>query len=168
MQQFTQKYTLVHFIKDLPIGFEYEVADWPLHVTLADTFAIDDTPSDLLTDIKSQLASTYAVVAHVTRDEWFGLDKNVHVVLLDKTSAMQNQHDAIVKILNNHGVKFNNPEYTSVGYVPHSTVQKSGQLHVGDDTIIDSVTLVDMFPDEDPYRRRVLGTVHFASIVQSN
>jgi hypothetical protein len=39
---------------------------------------------------------------------------------------------------------------------------KSGQLQIDDIVTFDSITLVDMFPDENPCQRRILGTVHFA------
>ena len=47
---YSQKYTLVTFIKPLEVGASFDMVDWPLHITLADVFAID-----LSTDIERQL-----------------------------------------------------------------------------------------------------------------
>jgi len=41
MQQFTQKYTIIQLFKDIPEGTQFSASNWPLHVTIADTFAID-------------------------------------------------------------------------------------------------------------------------------
>jgi 2'-5' RNA ligase len=57
MQSFSQKDTLVHMIGDLPDGHEYSMKDWPLHVTLADVFAIQGDPSDLLKKLAIDLTT---------------------------------------------------------------------------------------------------------------
>ena len=162
MQKFTQKYTIVHLLNDLPVGYEYSMADWPLHVTLADVFAIDGDPNDLLVDLKEQLSTHSTVKSEVVGEEWFGEDRSVHVKLLNKTVELQQLHETILAILQSYNVKFNSPEYTREGFRPHSTVQKNGQLELSDVVTFDSITLIDMFPNEDPAQRRILGTVHFS------
>ena len=55
MPKFTQKYVLVHTFKDLPDGYEYSMADWPLHVTLADVFSIQGDYKDLIVNCANVL-----------------------------------------------------------------------------------------------------------------
>lgn len=41
MPQFTQKYAIIQLFEDMPVGTEFPSSNWPLHITIADTFAID-------------------------------------------------------------------------------------------------------------------------------
>src|SRR3954470_2674366 len=102
MKQFSQKYVLAHIIKDLPDGFEYSMKQWPLHVTLADVFAIKGDVNDLIHSLKVRLASIEPPRVTVKGDEWFGADKSVHVRLLDKTEAIQILHEIILEVLNEY------------------------------------------------------------------
>src|SRR5664279_218953 len=160
MQKFTQKYVLVQMIKDLPVGYEYAMEDWPLHVTVASVCSIESKPDDLLRDLEKQLSSVHAVESKVVRDEWFGENKEYHVMLVDKTPRLNDLFKKVITVLNNHGLKFNSPEYEGEGYAPHATIQKIGQLYINDVVLFHSLTLIDMFPDENPHQRRVLGTIH--------
>lgn len=159
MQEFSQKYVLVHAIQDWPDVYEYSMEDWPLHVTLAGTFSIEGEPADLIKDLGHVLASLPIARAKVVDEAWFGKDENIHVMLLDRTKDLQDLHEKILEVLENHHVQFNSPEYAGKNFRPHATVQKSAQLKVGDVVTFDSVTLIDMFPDKNPYQRRVLGTI---------
>ncbi|MDN5274679.1 MAG: hypothetical protein JWP06_580 [Candidatus Saccharibacteria bacterium] len=161
MHSFSQKYTLAHTISDLPDGYEYSMKDWPLHITLADVFAIDGDPGSLLKDIATRLRTYIPVRAEVVDDEWFGEDKSVHVRLLNKTPELQELHETILRVLDGYYVVFNHPEYNGSGFRPHATVQLKEQLALKDVVTFGSITLIDMYPDENPYRRRVIGTIHF-------
>lgn len=161
MPKFTQKYVLAHTFKDLPDGYEYSMADWPLHVTLADVFSIEGGYMDLIRELRERFTGTRPIKAKVIGDEWFGHDKDVHVRLIDKTVALRELHEKILDALSIHSAVFNHPEYTKEGFRPHSTLQKSEQLESDDYVDIDSITLIDMYPDGNPYRRRVLGTIRF-------
>lgn len=161
MQKLSQKYVIVHLIDDLPVGYEHSMKDWPPHVTLADVFAIKGDPKELLTDLDKKFGSNLSIKSKVIGEEWFGEDRSVHVKLLHKTEELQQLHEAILKVLEAHNVKFNNPQYTNEGFRPHSTAQKSGQLKLNDIVTFDSITLIDMFPEKNPFQRRILGTIDF-------
>ncbi len=149
---YSQKYTLVAFLKPLEVGAEFHMADWPLHITLADVFAIDLSPS-LEQQLTELLASQPPVKLSVGEDATLG---TTNVALVNKTSELQTLHEAIVDVLERNGVIFNTPEFTRSGFLPHSTIQKSGRLHAGDEFQITSVSLVDMFPKGDWQQRKVL------------
>lgn len=136
--------------------------DWPLHVTLADVFAIHGSSDNLLRDLEKHFGSYRPVHARVIDEAWFGENKDIQVRLLDRTDELQALHEKTLETLDRHGATFNNPEYMREGFKPHSTVQKDDQLHIGDTVTFDSITLIDLFPNENPYRRRILGTVRFA------
>lgn len=38
---YSQRYALVAFFEPLEVDVEFEMSDWPLHVTLADVFSIN-------------------------------------------------------------------------------------------------------------------------------
>ena len=56
-------------------------------------------------------------------------------------------------------LKLNDPQFAGTGFVPHSTVQKHARLHEGDQVIFDALTIIDLFPDDNPYQRKVLKTI---------
>lgn len=45
------------------------------------------------------------------------------------------------------------------GFLPHSTVQRHGRLGRGDEVQFKALSIIDMFPDKDPYKRRVVKTI---------
>lgn len=161
MQKFTQKYAVVYLASPLSDGYEFPMSEWPLHVTLADVFAIDGDSKKLLPDFVAKFSLHLPIKTKVVGDEWFGDDKSVHVKLLDKTLAFQALHEEVLTVLARHNVKPNNPEYARAGYRPHSTVQKNSRFNMGNSITIDSLSLIDMFPGGDATRRRVLGTIRF-------
>lgn len=152
---YSQKYALVHFISPIRDGAQFHMADWPLHTTLADVFAIDRHATDIDKKLATLLAQIKPVETNATDDAALG---TTHVVLLDKTPPLVKLHTDIVSLLEENGTVFNNPEFTRNGFLPHSTIQKSGRLQAGDKVFIDSISLVDMFPGGDWEQRRVLAT----------
>lgn len=161
MDKFTQKYTIVQLLKDLPDGYEYSMKDWPLHVTLADIFAIDGKWSDVLEDLGKNLYAEKAFSSRVTERDLFGENRSVKVKLLENSDELQSFHEKIISILEKHGAKFNSPQHTRAGFRPHVTDQVEQGVQIGDSIEFNAITLIDMFPDKNPYQRRVLGTVHF-------
>lgn len=159
MPGFTQKYTLIHSIDPLTDGYEYAMEQWPLHITMADVFALNGSPTDLLASLGETLGVDDIVRVTVNGDRWFGEDGEVHVKTFDASPDILNMHENILRVLEMYGVVFNHPEYTREGFVAHSTVQKEKGLRDGETVTVDRLTLIDMFPNENPYRRRVLGTV---------
>lgn len=150
--QYSQKYTLVAFLKPMKVGAEFAMADWPLHTTLADVFAIelDAIIEQNLTDL---LAKQPSICLSVGEDAKLG---NTRVALINKNSELQDLHDTIINVLELHGAKFNAPEFTRKGFLPHSTIQKFERLNAGDEFEITFVSLIDMFPGGDWQKRKVL------------
>ena len=150
---YSQKYALVHFITPIANGVEFHMSDWPLHVTLADVFAINR--SNLDKALVGFLAQTAPVKTTALSKSTLG---TAPVILLDKSPALLKLHADIVSLLGAHGVVFNNPEFTRDGFIPHSTIQKSSRLEIGDEVAVDSLSLIYMFPNNNWEQRRVLAT----------
>jgi len=152
---YSQKYALVHFISPVEDGVQFHMSNWLLYTTLADVFAINRHEANIDEKLATLLAQIKPVETSATDDSILG---TTQVILLDKTPLLIKLHTDIVSLLEENGATFNNPEFTRTGFLPHSTIQKSGRLHTEDRIIIDSISLVDMFPDNDWEQRRVLAT----------
>jgi len=152
---YTQKYCLVHFISPVSIGDEFNMKDWPLHITLADVFAIDRSTTDIDTKLKNSISSESSVDVKATRESILG---QTRVVLITKVAGIIELHESIVDLLESNEAIFNSPEFTRKGFLPHSTIQMDERLYEGDKVSINSISLVDMFPDSDWQQRRVLAT----------
>lgn len=135
--------------------------DWPLHVTLSPRFAVDIKQPDLVTDLKNLLAKKKPIETIVKNDERFGQDNHILVSLLELTPELFELHNEVLDLLESYGAVFDEPGYSRTGYKPHVTVQKNGRVYKGDSITIDSLTLVDMFPDQDIKLRKVLETYIF-------
>jgi 2'-5' RNA ligase len=159
MQKFTQKYTIVAFLEEMHEGAEYPSSQWPLHVTVADTFAVGWKATDLsekLSLLSDRHAPSVVTAAH---DEHFGPERQTQVTILKVNDELTALHYDVVALLEDAGAVFNNPQYTREGFRAHITVQPHARLDEGDYVMLDNLAIVDMFPREDPYLRKVISIV---------
>lgn len=156
MQKFTQKYTIICLLEDIEEGVSFASSDWPLHITLIDTFAIDWNVETLQNKVVEVARVQNSTSTNGVKSEYFGPNKDVHVILLEKNEDLKTIHYALLQILKEGDLRLNDPQYSEDGYLPHSTVQKHRQIKVGDTVSVNNLALIDMFPNEDPYQRKVL------------
>lgn len=156
---YSQKYSLVHFIKPIEPGTEFHMSEWPLHTTLADVFAIDRQGSKIDDYLELKLSKIQPVKTIAAEDSTLGTTR---VVLLEKTQELLQLHADVVSLLQQYGAVFNTPEFNNEGFIPHSTIQQSERLHSGDEIVIHTLSLVDMFPGKDWQQRKVLETFSLA------
>jgi 2'-5' RNA ligase len=159
MQKFTQKYTIVCLLEDIKEGYEYPSSKWPLHITLADTFSIDKSIEDLEGLLDRIAASSKSAELLATHNEFFGPNQDIKVTVYEKSEDINRLHYNIVEALQDLGVVFNDPQYTKDGFKPHSTVQNHAEIKVGDKVRVNNLAIVDMFPDKDPFQRKILKKV---------
>lgn len=162
MEKFTQKYCLVAFLEDVAERHQYHYSSWPLHTTLADVFAVPLTTQELLQLLTNCIPVLHSVKTKAEDDRFFGPEKQVRVTLLHKTKEITALHEDIITELKKAGAVFNDPQYTLDGFLPHVTVQRHARVQAGDDVHIQSIGLVDMFPDGDGHERKVLKTWQLA------
>lgn len=161
MQPFTQKYAIIQLFEDMPVGTQFDSSSWPLHSTIVDTFAIDWSPT-LMSERLRELLRTCAPVTSVAEDDrFFGDNGQVRVALLKKTAGLKKLHYNVIELLEEGGLRLNDPQFAKEGFLPHSTVQAHRRLHKGDEVIFDSLSIIDFFPDNDPYQRKILATIPF-------
>lgn len=152
---YSQKYVLVHFMQPLRDGVQFHMSEWPLHTTIADVFAIDRTVTNIDTSLAALLSRTAAVETIANEDATLG---TTPVVLLSKTPSLITLHTDVISLLEENLAVFNTPEFTRSGFLPHVTIQKGARVYADDKVIIDSISLVDMLPDNDWEQRKVLTT----------
>lgn len=160
---FSQKYTLIQLLEDVPEDTQFVRTAWPLHSTVVDIFAIDWDAPTMIRRLEALLATHEPAASLAEDDTFFGPEKQTRVVLLHKTDSLCKLHHDVVSLLNEGGLRPNSPQYVGEGYVPHSTVQAHARLNKGDHVTFDALTLIDMFPDGDPYQRRVLKTIRIGA-----
>lgn len=158
--KFTQKYAIVQLLEDVPENTEYAAADWPLHVTITDVFAIDWGAPTMTEQLSQLLADQPKFMTAVKGGFCLG-DKGSHVMLLELNKGLKRLHFDVIAMLEPGNVRFNTPQYMKEGWLPHSTIQRHAGLQPSDTVAFNALTLIDMFPNQDGYRRKVIKTVSF-------
>ena len=159
MQKFTQKYTIVQFFEDIDEGYEYPSDSWPLHSTIVDTFAINWSVDEMASRLEETLKNHALVDSEAEGDRFFGEDGQIQVVLLNRSNSLVELHQDALTTLEEGGLKLNDPQFARDGFLPHATIQKHARLNRGDKVQFTALSIVDMFPDEDPYKRKVIKTI---------
>jgi len=149
---YSQKYTLVQFFSPVEQDDIFDMHEWPLHITIADTFAVDDIRS-LSSDIAKYINTQPVARTKIINESTLG---ETPVWLLENTEDLQDFHNSIITILHKHHATFNHPEFTGEGFVPHITKNNSADMKIGDKILVNIVSLVDMFPEKDWKKRKVL------------
>ena len=163
MQKFTQKYTIVQFFDDIDEGYEYSSDSWPLHSTIVDTFAIDWSVDEMASRLKDTLKNHATADSVAEDDRFFGDQGQVQVVLLNRSDSLVELHQDVLTALEDGELKLKDPQLARDGFLPQATVQKHARLKKGDRVQFTALSIVDMFPDEDPYKRKVLRTITVGS-----
>ena len=145
------------FFDPIAVSTEYEMMDWPLHITLADVFSLDVT-GEALDKLSDYLKGQKPVALRAAQDAVLG---TTNVTLIDKSPELQTLHLKIVDVLESSGVVFNNPEFTKEGFLPHATISANARLQEGDEKYISYVSIIDMFPNDDWRQRKVLRNFEF-------
>ncbi len=158
-QQFTQKYTIVQFFDNVGEGYEYASDNWPLHSTIVDTFAIDWSVDEMAARLADVLRDRAIASSRAGDDRFFGENGQVQVVLLDRSKRLVELHLDILAVLEEGGLVLNEPQFARDGFLPHATVQKHARLNRGDKVQFTALSIIDMFSDDNPRRRRVRKTI---------
>lgn len=141
-------------------GQEYSSSNWPLHVTIADTFAIDGDLPGLITELVTMSKKYKPISVTAPHEEHFGPEQQVKVTILDMNNKLIRLHYDVIEVLKSLGARFNDPQFIEKGFRPHATVQPHARVDVGGTIIINNLTIIDMFPANNPYKRKVLKIIN--------
>ena len=159
MSEYSQKYCLVSLVEPIAEGLIFDYSDWPLHATLADTFSCD---LGLILGVGDIIKNYECITARGESHQVFGSsDRPTPVILLSKPDKLMQLHNEVMDYLLSNGAVFNNPEFTKEGFLPHCTVQKNNMINIGDDVALTSISIVDMYVDNDWKKRKVIKSFDF-------
>ena len=144
-------------------GHVFDWKQWPLHTTLAGVFAADWDAHDLESQIEHIANTQSPIEVAATTETFWGTEGEYHVMLLEKTPDILELHMKIHTLLHKCGAALNDPEYAGDGFVPHSTMQQHAHLQKGEKALLTSLSIIDMFPDGDGYKRKVVRTLQFGN-----
>lgn len=156
-EKLTQKWAVASFFDDLEIGYEFPREETPLHATLAGVFAINKSGDEIADLLKQCLIDTTGFSVRGLAEERWG--DELIVTTLEDSQQFSALYAGVQDRLLNKGAVFNEPQYLHDGFTPHVTQQREGKLSVGESAQISRVSLVDMFPGGDGYRRRIHATI---------
>ena len=156
---FTQKYGIIQLFEKIPEGTEFSSDKWPLHSTVVDVFAVNWDTSTLTEKLVRGLGNCVIAASTAEDDRYFGDSGEVKVTLLQKTDSLARLHYDVVGLLEEGKWAPNDPQFAKDGFLPHTTVQKHARLHQGDEVTFDTLSLVDFYPNEDAYMRRIIKTI---------
>ena len=159
METFTQKWAIISLLEDAKEGDEFYYTDFPLHVTLAGVFAVDKKGQQLASELAELLHNQHPVEIEADEKDMFGPKQDIPVMKVRKTSALMDLYKLIHEWLEDSGARYNAPQYQGEGYLPHSTFQKSGSLAQGEKRTLRSVSLIDLYPNNDGYQRKIFTTI---------
>lgn len=159
MGRFTQKYTIVQFFEDVEEGYVYSSDNWPLHSTVVDTFGLKWSIDEMVAKLTDVLRRHTTANSEAGDDRFLGENGEVQVVLLDRTESLIKLHLDVLTTLEDGELTLNDPQFARDGFLPHATVQKHTRLNKGDKVRFTALSIIDMFPNEDPYMRTVLKTI---------
>ncbi|MGH1565494.1 2'-5' RNA ligase family protein [Mumia sp. DW29H23] len=142
---------LVTFVERAPEEFGREA--WPLHLTWVPPFDVAVEP-----DLSQVLAPHAPVDTEVVGEAWFGARHDVRVAELARTEAIDTLHRDLLAALAEDGVDVVRMRHVRDEFRPHVSVQRGRSLDAGAPLHLDAVALVDMRPEGDPRRRRVVRT----------
>lgn len=152
----SQKYVIVHFVDLARTPHEFSYTEWPPHVTLLANFTIDQPVDALVSELASYAQQTEPFEIRVEGEALFGPNQDVPVLLMQTTADIQKVHEDLADLTGVLGAKYDDPQYMRVGYRPHMTIKAKTQTGVQQAMTLDSLTLIDMYPDGDITRRRVI------------
>lgn len=164
MEKFTQKWAIIIPLEEHADGSEFYYTDFPLHITIAGVFAIEDSGAELKKMLQLLIKSTRPFEVTADEEALFGDNKDIAVMKIHATPELIHLYELIHSELLKRGAVFNMPHHEGDGYIPHSTYQKSGRLQAGEKVIAKSVSLIDLFPKGDGLTRKITKTITFEDV----
>jgi 2'-5' RNA ligase len=155
----SQKYVIAHFIKPVEPKYNFSCKEWPLHVTLLPNFVVSNSLDELTKNLNDISYSIRPFSIQVGDDENFGPNGEVLVSLIKPDANILSLHSKLITITKSY--EFDTPQYIGKGYRPHATKQLNNELVNDKNYLVESMTLVDMFPNNDIERREVIKNFYF-------
>ena len=154
----SQKYVIVHFIDISKVPNEFPYTEWPLHVTLLANFTISQPLEKLIEKLELYALETEPFEIMSNGEDLFGPNQNVAVSLIQPSESIRKVHADLTSITKSLDAEYDEPKFMSEGFRPHATKQVNSRLADKQILTLNNFTLVDMYPDNEMNRRRIIKT----------
>ena len=161
MDKFSQKWAIIIPLTMHADGSEFLYTDFPLHITVAGVFAIDNNGDELETMLSELVKNIKPFEVAAEEEALLGEHKDIAVMKIRPAPKLMELHRLVYEELITRNAVFNAPYHQGHGYIPHSTHQKSGRLFAGDKVLVKSVSLIDLYPNSDGLMRKITKTIQF-------
>lgn len=159
MQKLSQKWAIILIFDKYQEGTIFNYDEFPLHVTIAGVFEIDYDGDWLASELNKVIGAKKQFEITADKIAMFGPKQDIAVMKIIKSPELMELYNNVYNFLIASGAVYNEPEYQGGGYIPHSTFQKSGNLKKGQTVTIKSVSIIDLFPNNDGYKRKIHKTI---------
>jgi len=159
----SQKYVIVHFIDISKVPSEFPYTEWPLHVTLLANFTISQPLEKLIEKLELYAQEIEPFEIMSDGEDSFGPNQNVAVSLIRPSESIRKVHADLTAISESLGAEFDEPKFMGEGFRPHATKQINSRLADKQTLVMNNFTLVDMYPENDINRRRIIKTYELGS-----
>jgi hypothetical protein len=154
-------YGFATILENYPAGYEFTVANLPLHLTHVDSLDIDMDADVLEGKLRELLADQRAFTVRAIADELYGPDKDILVTTLELTPQLKKLQIAIMDMLDREGATLKRPQYHREHFAPHVSVYGGRRLTVGQDVLIKDISIAAKVSDAEDANRRILATIPF-------
>ncbi len=138
-------------------GTVFMANSWPLHLTVVSIFCVTCELEKLLGDLGEVIKKSSSIELTLADKDMFGPKKDIPILHIEKNEKLQRLHDSIVKmLLEKYKASFKNLNYTGEGYKPHVTVKRENDLKTGDTVAVNSITLIDRYPNGNYKARKII------------
>lgn len=130
----------------------------PLHMTALHWFQSDKQPVELAALLEKFTSDRQAVHTLAIEEAMFGPDKNIPVVRLERTPQLLDIHLDLLALVDSIGGRLDKRWTGEERWNPHVTHRPEARLQVGDEVIIDDISL---FMRSRDGRRQLIATSAF-------
>jgi 2'-5' RNA ligase len=155
------KYVIVHMVEP---GFplQFSTHRWPLHLTLLINFSLPVSEDLFIQKLDKLAAKCKPFDVRLGDKAMFGSAGKVPVRLAEHQPKLQDLHDSLMTLATGLGASYDSDQFMGAAYHPHVTLHNR-QLQRGYSFTLADVSLVDLAPDQNPRRRRVIKTIEFSA-----
>jgi len=157
------KYAIFHIIdkkmqQQYKVSPEFLPSEWPLHLTLLGNFTTNAPIEHIINALTSYTENIKPFEIAVGDESLFGTNEDILVSVLQTNGAIKKLHNGLKGIMGAQEAIYDNSDFVGAGYNPHVTVQETARLNIGQKILVGDITLVDMEPNGDSSKRRVVRT----------
>jgi len=157
------KYAIFHIIdkkmrQRYKVSPEFLPSEWPLHLTLLGNFTTNAPIEHIINALINYTENIKPFEITVGNESLFGINEDILVSVLQTNGAIKELHNGLKGIMDAQEAIYDNSNFVGTGYNPHVTVQETTRLNTGQKILVGDITLVDMEPNGDSGKRRVVRT----------